>query len=99
MKYKKILIASLIALPFTVLDVTAADNSTQKIKDTVVDKTIKLFENDFNSMFPNTELTIEGRTASDPNFTLLTINPISESDDKKDLTFKMLLVLHISHII
>jgi len=87
MKYKKILIASLIALPFTVLDVTAADNSTQKIKDTVVDKTIKLFENGFNSMFSNTELTIEGRTAADPNFTLLTVNPISESDDKKDLTF------------
>jgi len=39
------------------------------------------------NFFSNTELTIEGRTASDPNFTLLTINPISERDDKKDLTF------------
>ena len=35
----------------------------------------------------NTELTIEGRTKSDPNFSLLTIQPISESEDKKDLTF------------
>ena len=87
MRYKNILIASLLALPFTVLDVIAADKSTQKIKDTVVDKTISLFENGFNSLFSNTELTIEGRTASDPNFTLLTINPISESDDKKDITF------------
>ena len=87
MKYKTILMASLVALPFTVLDVTAADNGTQKIKDKVVDKTIELFEDGFNSFFSNTELTIEGRTASDPNFTLLTINPISESDDKKDLTF------------
>jgi len=38
-------------------------------------------------LFSNTELTIEGRTKSDPNFTLLTIQPISESEDKKDLTF------------
>ena len=87
MRYNSILIASLLSLPLTVLDVTAADNSKQKIEDTVIDKTISLFENGFNSLFSNTELKIEGRTASDPNFTLLTINPIFESDDKKDLTF------------
>ena len=75
-----------------VLDVTAADNGTQKIKDTVVNKTIQLFEDGFNSFFSNTELTIEGRTASDPNFTLLTINSILESDDKKDLTLLQMMV-------
>ena len=87
MRYKNILFASLLALPLTFLEVTAADNSTDKLKETVVGKTIQAFEDGFNSLFTNTELTIEGRTASDPNFTLLTINPLSQSDDKKDLTF------------
>ena len=87
LRYKIILLASLVALPLTALEVTAADNSTDKLKETVIGKTIQAFEDGFNSLFSNTELTIEGRTASDPNFTLLTINPISESDDKKDLTF------------
>ena len=87
MRYKNIFLASLLALPLTFLEVTAADNSTDKLKETVVGKTIQAFEDGFNSLFTNTELTIEGRTASDPNFTLLTINPLSQSDDKKDLTF------------
>jgi hypothetical protein len=87
MRYKKILLASVLSLPLTFLEVTAADNSTDKLKETVVGKTIQAFEDGFNSLFTNTELTIEGRTASDPNFTLLTINPLSQSDDKKDLTF------------
>ena len=87
MIHKKILIYSLFFFPITFLDVTAADNGTNKLKATMVDKTIQLFENGFNSLFSNTELTIEGRTASDPNFTLLTIKPISESDDEKNLTF------------
>ena len=77
MKYRSIFLASFLALPLTFLEVTAADNSTDKLKETVVYKTIQAFEDGFNSLFTNTELTIEGRTASDPNFTLLTINPIS----------------------
>ena len=87
MRLKTILISCLFVVPLSVLEVTAADNGTKKIKDTVVDKSIQLFENGFNSLFSNTELKIEGRTSSDPNFSLLTINPISESDDKKNLTF------------
>ena len=71
----------------TILDVSAAGNSTDELKSTVMDKTLQVFEDGFNSLFSNTELTIEGRTKSDPNFTLLTIQPISESEDKKDLTF------------
>ena len=71
----------------TILDVSAAGNSTEELKSTVIDKTLEVFEDGFNSLFSNTELTIEGRTKSDPNFTLLTIQPISESEDKKDLTF------------
>ena len=38
-------------------------------------------------MFTNTELTIEGRTAADPNFTLLTINPVSKNESEGNLTF------------
>ena len=38
-------------------------------------------------MFTNTELTIEGRTAADPNFTLLTINPVSKNEAEGNLTF------------
>ena len=87
MKIKSILLTSLVAIPLTILEVSAAGNATDRLKDTVIDKTIQAFENGFNSLFTNTELTIEGRTAADPNFTLLTINPISENNDKGDLTF------------
>ena len=65
---------------------SAAGNS-DKLKDTIIDKTIQKFEDGFNSLFTNTELTIEGRTGADPNFTLLTINPISENSAEGDLTF------------
>ena len=87
MKKTRLLLASLIIIPMTILDVSAAGNSTEELKSTVIDKTLEVFEDGFNSLFSNTELTIEGRTKSDPNFTLLTIQPISESEDKKDLTF------------
>ena len=87
MNIKNILLASTIAIPLTFIDVSASDNASDKLKDTVIDKTIQALEDGFNSLFSNTELTIEGRTASDPNFTLLTINPISENQEKGDLTF------------
>ena len=86
MRYKNILLASIIAIPFTILEVSAAGN-TDKLKNTIIDKTIQKFEDGFNSMFTNTELTIEGRTAADPNFTLLTINPVSEDKLEGNLTF------------
>jgi len=87
MKKTNLFFVSLIIIPMTILDVSAAGNSTDELKSTVIDKTLQVFEDGFNSLFSNTELTIEGRTKSDPNFTLLTIQPISESEDKKDLTF------------
>ena len=67
MNYKNIFLATLVAVPLTVLEVSAAGNS-DKLKDTIIDKTIQRFEDGFNSLFSNTELTIEGRTGSDPNF-------------------------------
>ena len=69
MKFKSILLVSIVAMPLTFLEVSAAGN-TDRLKDTVIDKTIQKFEDGFNSLFTNTELTIEGRTAADPNFTL-----------------------------
>jgi len=93
MRLKTFLLGSLLVFPLNVLAVAASDkvvtsdNGENKLKATVVDKSIQLFEDGFNSLFSNTELTIEGRPNSDPNFTLLTINPISESDDRKGLTF------------
>ena len=86
MQYKSIFLATLIVMPLTFLEVSAAGNS-DKLKDTIIDKTIQKFEDGFNSLFTNTELTIEGRTGADPNFTLLTINPISENSTEGDLTF------------
>ena len=71
MKINNILIASLVAMPLTFLEVSAAGNSPDKLKDTVIDKTIQAFEDGFNSLFTNTELTIKGRTGADPNFTLI----------------------------
>ena len=86
MNYKNIFLASLVAVPLTVLEVSAAGNS-DKLKDTIIDKTVQKFEDGFNSLFTNTELTIEGRTGSDPNFTLLTVNPITEDEAEGNLTF------------
>jgi adhesin/invasin len=86
MNYKNIFLATLVAVPLTVLEVSAAGNS-DKLKDTIIDKTIQKFEDGFNSLFTNTELTIEGRTGSDPNFTLLTVNPITEDEAEGNLTF------------
>ena len=86
MNPKNIFIISLIAMPLTFLEVSAAGN-TDRLKDTIIDKTIKKFEDGFNTLFTNTELTIEGRTAADPNFTLLTINPVSKNEAEGNLTF------------
>ena len=86
MNYKNIFLVTLMAVPLTVLEVSAAGNS-DKLKDTIIDKTIQKFEDGFNSLFTNTELTIEGRTGSDPNFTLLTVNPITEDEAEGNLTF------------
>ena len=86
MNLKNILLVSLIAMPLTFLEVSAAGN-TDKLKDTIIDKTIQKFEDGFNTLFTNTELTIEGRTAADPNFTLLTINPVSKNEAEGNLTF------------
>ena len=73
-------------MPLTFLEVSAAGN-TDRLKDTIIDKSIQKFEDGFNSFFTNTELTIEGRTAADPNFTLLTINPVSKNGAEGNLTF------------
>ena len=86
MNLKNILLVSLIAMPLTFLEVSAAGN-TDKLKNTIIDKTIQKFEDGFNTLFTNTELTIEGRTAADPNFTLLTINPVSKNEAEGNLTF------------
>src|SRR6056300_1402539 len=86
MNYKNIFLVTLVAVPLTVLEVSAAGNS-DKLKDTIIDKTIQKFEDGFNSLFTNTELAIEGRTGSDPNFTLLTVNPITEDEAEGNLTF------------
>ena len=86
MKFNNILLVSIVVMPLTFLEVSAAGN-TDRLKDTIIDKTIQKFEDSFNSLFTNTELTIEGRTAADPNFTLLTINPVSENDVEGNLTF------------
>ena len=85
-KFKSILLVSIVAMPLTFLEVSAAGN-TDRLKDAVIDKTIEKFEDGFNSLFTNTELTIEGRTAADPNFTLLTINPLSQNEAEGNLTF------------
>ena len=86
MKLKNIFLVSLIAIPLTLLEVSAAGN-TDKLKDTIIDRSIQKFEDGFNTLFTNTELTIEGRTAADPNFTLLTINPVSKNEAEGNLTF------------
>ena len=87
MQLKKLITVSALTLPLTFLEVNAAGSFSDQLKDTIFDKTIHKIEEGFNSLFTNTDLTIEGRTAADPNFTLLTINPISENNEDGDLTF------------
>ena len=57
MNMKSIFLTSFLALPITFLEVGAAGN-TDQLKDTIIDKTIQKFEDGFNSLFTNTELTI-----------------------------------------
>ena len=53
MKLKNIFLVSLIAMPLTFLEVSASGN-TDRLKDTIIDKTIQKFEEGFNSLFTNT---------------------------------------------
>ena len=48
MKIKSIFLTSLVAIPLTLLEVSAASNATDRLKDTVLDKTIQAFEDGFN---------------------------------------------------
>ena len=48
MKLKNIFFISLIAMPLTFLEVSAAGN-TDRLKDTIIDKSIQKFEDSFNS--------------------------------------------------
>ena len=41
MRIKNTLIASVLALPLTFLEVSAAGNASDKLKDTIIDKTIQ----------------------------------------------------------
>ena len=51
MKKTRLLLASLIIIPMTILDVSAAGNSTEELKSTVIDKTLEVFEDGFNSLY------------------------------------------------
>ena len=46
-------------MPLTFLEVSAAGNASDKLKDTVIDKTIQAFEDGFNSLFTNTVIMIK----------------------------------------
>ena len=45
MKLKKLITVSVVALPLTFLEVNAAGSSSDQLKDTIIDKTIKLISN------------------------------------------------------
>ena len=53
MNFKNIFLATLVAMPLTFLEVSAAGNASDKLRDTVIDKTIQAFEDGFNSLFEN----------------------------------------------
>ena len=53
MKFNNILLVSIVTIPLTFLEVSASGN-TDRLKDTIIDKTIQKFEEVFNSLFTNT---------------------------------------------
>ena len=73
------------------LSLSASANDLNNLKNSVVDKA-KSLTNDFvetslESMLDRTEVTIEGFEGKKPTFSILTTQPITESDDLKHTTF------------
>ena len=90
MNVKTILVSALLTVGIGI-SMTATADDLDKLKSAVVGKA-KSFANDFaessiESMFDRTEVTIEGFEGSKPTFSILTTQPITESEDLKHTTF------------
>ncbi len=73
------------------LSLSVSANDLDNLKNSVVDKA-KTFTNEFvatslESLVDRTEVTVEGFEGSKPTFSILTTQPITESEDLKDTTF------------
>ena len=69
MKFKNIVLVSMVAIPLTFLEVSAAGN-TDKLKDTIIDKTIQKFEDGFNTLFTTAKLKSGSKLYSFSKFSL-----------------------------
>ena len=84
------LLTTTIGLSMSVNAQTASEVANS-LKNTAIDKaksfTNNLAETSLESLVDRTEVTIEGFEGSKPTFSILTTQPITESEDLKDTTF------------
>lgn len=90
LKIKATLVSTLLTTAIG-LSFSATANDLDSLKNSFIDKA-KSLTNDFvetslESMFDRTEVTIEGFEGSKPTFSILTTQPITESEDLKHTTF------------
>ena len=84
----------LIILSIIIYPVSAAEKDTKKLKNTIINKSLNYIENKFENSFENVDIKLEGKDSSDPNYSILTLNPINETKDK--ITFFQGSLLHES---
>ena len=79
------------ALLTTTIGFNVSANELDNVKNTVIDKakslTNNFVETSLESMLDRTEVTVEGFEGSKPTFSILTTQPITESEDLKHTTF------------
>ena len=79
------------ALLTTTIGFNVSANEFDNVKNTVIDKakslTNNFVETSLESMLDRTEVTVEGFEGSKPTFSILTTQPITESEDLKHTTF------------
>lgn len=90
MNVKTILVSALLTVSIGI-SMTATADDLDNLKNTVVDKaksfTNDLVETSLESLVDRTEVTVEGFEGSKPTFSILTTQPITESEDLKHTTF------------
>lgn len=90
MNVKTILVSALLTVSIGI-SMTATADDLDNLKNTVVDKaksfTNDLVETSLESLVDRTEVTVEGFEGSKPRFSILTTQPITESEDLKHTTF------------
>ena len=87
MKIDKYFLTLIISFIFGIILPVTAEDSTKKLKSTVISKSIDYVESKLNGFLKNTEIQITGAESSDPDFSIFTVQPLSQNFDQRELTF------------